>query len=104
VELFLKHVQQDWMELQVFSRPKPGSSRMYPETDIPYISIDERKAKTIISRYTQPWNEIIDQICKKYNNNKTLAENIFDSKYFSLFRKNSLTHVNKPLFCNIQTY
>ena len=71
----------------VFSRPKSGSSRMYPETDIPYISIDERKLKQLSQDTPQPWNEIIDQICKKYNINKTLAENIFDSKYFSLFEK-----------------
>ena len=71
----------------VFSRPKPGSSRMYPETDIPYISIDERKLKQLSQDTPQPWNEIIDQICKKYNINKTLAENIFDSKYFPLFEK-----------------
>ena len=71
----------------VFSRPKPGSSRMYPETDIPYISIDKRKLKQLSQDIPQPWNEIIDQICKKYNINKTLAENIFDSKYFPLFEK-----------------
>lgn len=71
----------------LFSRPKPGSSRMYPETDIPYISIDEGKLKELSQDTPQPWNEIIDQICKKYNINKTLAENIFDSKYFSLFEK-----------------
>lgn len=71
----------------VFSRPKPGSSRMYPETDIPYISIDKRKLKQLSQDIPQPWNEIIGQICKKYNINKTLAENIFDSKYFPLFEK-----------------
>lgn len=71
----------------VFSRPKPGSSRMYPETDIPYISIDKRKLKQLSQDTPQPWNEIIDQICKKYKINKTLAENIFDSKYFPLFEK-----------------
>lgn len=71
----------------VFSRPKPGSSRMYPETDIPYISITKGKLKQLSQDTPQPWNQIIDQICKKYTINKTLAENIFDSKYFSLFEK-----------------
>lgn len=71
----------------VFSRPKPGSSRMYPETDIPYISIAKGKLKQLSQDTPQPWNQIIDQICKKYTINKTLAENIFDSKYFSLFEK-----------------
>ncbi|MDP9305246.1 MAG: Glu-tRNA(Gln) amidotransferase subunit GatE [Thermoproteota archaeon] len=71
----------------VFSRPKPGSSRMYPETDISYISIAKGKLKQLSQDIPQPWNQIIDQICKKYTINKTLAENIFDSKYFSLFEK-----------------
>ena len=69
----------------VFSRPRPGSSRMYPETDIPYISIDENKLKELSKHIPQPWNVVIDQIHKKYGINKTLAENIFDSQYFSLF-------------------
>lgn len=69
----------------VFSRPRPGSSRMYPETDIPYIAIDENRLKELSMNIPVPWNEVIDQICKKYTINRTLAENIFDSQYFSLF-------------------
>ena len=71
----------------VFSRPRPGSSRMYPETDIPYISIDDNKIKELSKNIPKPWNVVVDQICKKYGINKTLAENIFDSRYFSLFEK-----------------
>ncbi|MDW0144221.1 MAG: Glu-tRNA(Gln) amidotransferase subunit GatE [Nitrososphaeraceae archaeon] len=71
----------------VFSRPRPGSSRMYPETDIPYISIDENELKELSKNIPQPWNVVIDQIHKNYGINKTLAENIFDSQYFSLFEK-----------------
>jgi glutamyl-tRNA(Gln) amidotransferase subunit E len=69
----------------VFSRPRPGSSRMYPETDIPYISIDGNRLEELSKNIPRPWNEVIDQICKKYLINRTLAENIFDSQYFSLF-------------------
>jgi glutamyl-tRNA(Gln) amidotransferase subunit E len=71
----------------VFSRPRPGSSRMYPETDIPYISIDDNKIKELSKNIPKPWNVVVDLICKKYGINKTLAENIFDSRYFSLFEK-----------------
>lgn len=71
----------------IFSRPRPGSSRMYPETDIPYISINENKLKELSKHIPKPWNEVIDQIHKNYDINKTLAENIFDSQYFSLFEK-----------------
>lgn len=70
-----------------FSRPRPGSSRMYPETDIPYISIDENTVKRLSQNIPQPWDVVIEQISKKYNINKTLAENIFDSQYFILFEK-----------------
>lgn len=71
----------------VFSRPRPGSSRMYPETDIPYISINENRLRELSKNIPLPWNEVIDQICKKYLINRTLAENIFDSQYYSLFEK-----------------
>jgi glutamyl-tRNA(Gln) amidotransferase subunit E len=73
--------------ITVFSRPRPGSSRMYPETDIPYISIDNIKLKELSKNIPKPWNVVIEQISKKYGINKTLAENIFDSRYFSLFEK-----------------
>ncbi len=73
--------------ITVFSRPRPGSSRMYPETDIPYISIDNDKLKELSKNIPQPWNVVIEQISKKYGINKTLAENIFDSHYFSLFER-----------------
>jgi glutamyl-tRNA(Gln) amidotransferase subunit E len=82
----------------VFSRPRSGSSRMYPETDIPYISIDENKLKELSKHIPQPWNVVIDQIHKKYGINKTLAENIFDSQYFSLF-ENIVSHTSiNPTF------
>jgi glutamyl-tRNA(Gln) amidotransferase subunit E len=77
----------------VFSRPRPGSSRMYPETDIPYISIKENRLEELSKNIPRPWNEVIDQICKKYLINRTLAENIFDSPYFSLF-ENIVSHTS----------
>jgi len=79
----------------VFSRPRPGSSRMYPETDIPYISINENRLRELSKNIPLPWNEAMDQICKKYLINRTLAENIFDSQYFSLFENiSSHTSIN----------
>ena len=66
---------------------------MYPETDIPYISIDENELKELSKNIPQPWNVVIDQIHKNYGINKTLAENIFDSQYFSLF-ENIVSHTS----------
>lgn len=73
--------------ITAFSRPRPGSSRMYPETDIPYISLDDNTMKGLSKLIPQPWDVVIEQISKKYDINKTLAENIFDSQYFILFEK-----------------
>ena len=73
--------------ITAFSRPRPGSSRMYPETDIPYISIGDNTMKGLSKLIPQPWDVVIEQISKKYDINKTLAENIFDSQYFILFEK-----------------
>jgi glutamyl-tRNA(Gln) amidotransferase subunit E len=82
----------------VFSRPRPGSSRMYPETDIPYISINENRLRELSKSIPLPWNEIMDQICKKYLINLTLAENIFDSQHFSLFENISSHTSISPSF------
>ena len=82
----------------VFSRPRPGSSRMYPETDIPYISINANRLKELSMSIPLPWNEVMDQICKKYLINLTLAENIFDSQYFSLFENISSHTSISPSF------
>jgi len=80
-----RYVKKDGVT--AFSRPRPGSSRMYPETDIPYISIDENTVKGLSKNIPQPWDVVIEQISKKYGINKILAENIFDSQYFILFEK-----------------
>ena len=73
----------------VFLRPRPGASRMYPETDIPSISImpEEVKLARDEAGRTPTWNEAIDKIQKKYNLNKEQAEQIFDSEYMEEFEK-----------------
>jgi len=43
--------------------------------------------KKLSKNIPKPLNLVVDQVCKKYGINKTLAENIFDSRYFSLFEK-----------------
>ncbi|HVX01705.1 MAG TPA: Glu-tRNA(Gln) amidotransferase subunit GatE [Nitrososphaera sp.] len=71
----------------VFSRPRPGAARMYPETDIPTIPITDRKLGALQDKIPRPWDEVVDAIAKKYNLNKTLASKIFDSDYLSIFEQ-----------------
>jgi glutamyl-tRNA(Gln) amidotransferase subunit E len=69
----------------IYSRPKPGSARMYPETDIPSFKITEDLLISLKEKVPKSWNETILYIAKKYQINKNLAEKIFDSNYFEIF-------------------
>jgi glutamyl-tRNA(Gln) amidotransferase subunit E len=71
----------------IFSRPRPGSSRMYPETDILPIPVDSTLLCDLKQKTPLSWSELINQIMQKYSLNKTLSEHIFDSQYFDIFEK-----------------
>src|SRR4051794_35416342 len=71
----------------IFSRPRPGSSRMYPETDILPIPVDSTLFYDLKQKTPLSWSELINQIMQKYSLNKTLSEHIFDSQYFDIFEK-----------------
>ena len=71
----------------VFLRPRPGASRMYPETDIPTIQITKDEIDLAKSKVPKPWAESLLDIQNKYKINAQLSEQIFDSEYFTLFEK-----------------
>ena len=75
----------------LFIRPRAGSARMYPETDIPPIEINDYLLEKIKHSIPLSWNKIVDSVSKKYNINTTLAENIYDSRYYDIFEKISNT-------------
>jgi glutamyl-tRNA(Gln) amidotransferase subunit E len=69
----------------VFLRPRPGAARMYPETDIPTIPVTESMLRDLADKVPRPWDEIIDSIAKKYELNRVIASQIFDSDYLGTF-------------------
>ena len=69
----------------IYSRPKPGSARMYPETDITPFKIRDDLLVALKEKVPKSWNETISYLAKKYQLNKNLAEKIFDSNYFEIF-------------------
>jgi len=71
----------------IFLRPRPGASRMYPETDIPTIKVSNNELDNASSMIPKSWDETILQIKTKYKINQQLSEQIFDSEYFELFEK-----------------
>ena len=70
-----------------FSRPRPGAARMYPETDIPPIPINNSLLNSLSDKIPKSWNDSIKIIAEKYRMNKKIAEQIFDSNYFTTFEK-----------------
>ena len=71
----------------VFLRPRPGVARMYPETDILPITITKSMLELLGNKVPRQWDEIVDSLVKKYNLNRKLANQIFDSEYFNVFEE-----------------
>jgi len=84
----------------IFLRPRPGASRMYPETDIPSISVppEEIKLAGDTADATKSWDESIAEIQQKYSLNSQLSEQVFDSVYMELFEKICENKKNSPNF------
>jgi glutamyl-tRNA(Gln) amidotransferase subunit E len=71
----------------VFSRPRPGAARMYPETDISSIPVSSSRIASLSEKVPKSMDEILNSLTNKYGLNKKLAEQIFDSNYFNIFEE-----------------
>jgi glutamyl-tRNA(Gln) amidotransferase subunit E len=71
----------------IFSRPRPGAARMYPETDIFPIPIDRSLLNSLAENLPKSMDEIINIFIHKYGLNKKLAIQIFDSPYLHIFEE-----------------
>lgn len=69
----------------VFLRPRPGSSRMYPETDIPPIIVENTEIEQARNKIPRSWEENLMALQKQYELNQQLSAQIFDSEYLDLF-------------------
>jgi len=71
----------------IFLRPRPGASRMYPETDIPPIIITKKELEDAKKNIPKSWVESLNELQKKYDLNLQLTVQIFDSVYLEIFEK-----------------
>ena len=69
----------------IYLRPRPGASRMYPETDIPPIIVTEAELMDAQKMMPKSWEETISELENTYNLNPQLAVQVFDSNYSDLF-------------------
>ena len=82
----------------VYLRPRPGASRMYPETDIPPIIVTENEINFAKKNIPKSWDESLKELQKKYELNSQLAEQIFDSEYLELFENICVDKKSSPNF------
>jgi glutamyl-tRNA(Gln) amidotransferase subunit E len=69
-----------------YMRPLPGAARMYPETDVPIISIDKNLLEDIKNNLPRWYNERVEQYTKT-GLHKQVAEYIAKSNYARDFGK-----------------
>ena len=82
----------------IFLRPRPGASRMYPETDIPTVKVTDAELIKVRSNIPKSWEDSIKELEEKYLINNQLAEQIFDSEYFEIFEQICSQKQNSPNF------
>ncbi len=69
----------------VYLRPRPGASRMYPETDIPPIIVEKEELAEAQRKIPKSWDQSLNDLQRTYQLNSQLALQIFDSNYLDLF-------------------
>ncbi|MBI2545356.1 MAG: Glu-tRNA(Gln) amidotransferase subunit GatE [Candidatus Aenigmarchaeota archaeon] len=70
-----------------FLRPLSGSNRMYPETDIPPFVISKQHLEELKKSLPEPLIHKLERFKSKFKLSNSLAEEIMESEYLSLFEK-----------------
>jgi glutamyl-tRNA(Gln) amidotransferase subunit E len=68
-----------------YMRPRPGSARMYPETDIPPTLLTEELIQEVRSNLPEPFEKRIARLKRQYGLNEKLSRQIADSEFNELF-------------------
>ncbi len=79
-----------------YMRPRPGSARMYPETDIPPVMLEGSRVERLRKSLPPLPDELLSRLQKEYGLNQILAERLMDSEYLPLFEKVAASAVLAP--------
>ena len=69
-----------------YMRPRPGASRMYPETDVPPVRISQQQLAQIRAGLPPPREVVMQQLLTKYHLNSKLASQLIESDYLDVFK------------------
>ncbi len=70
-----------------YMRPRPGAARMYPETDVPPVSVSPERIKRLGESLPRMPEEIARELEAKYSLSPKLAVQLVDSEYLSTFEE-----------------
>jgi len=63
-----------------YMRPRPGSQRMYPETDIPNIQVTEVMLVDLTKAVPQNWEARVSELARAYSLSEDMALKLYDSE------------------------
>ena len=63
-----------------YMRPRPGSSRMYPETDIPDITVGPRIREELRRAVPESWEQTVEKLEERFSLSRDLALKVYDSE------------------------
>ncbi len=78
-----------------YMRPRPGAARMYPETDVPPVSISRDRLQEIERNLPKMPEEIAKELQSKYNIGQKLACQLVDSEFLGVFE--SIVTISKGI-------
>lgn len=70
-----------------YMRPRPGAARMYPETDVPPVSISTQRIQHLLNNLPRMPEEIAKEFQSKYGLGSKLAGQLVDSEYLAVFEE-----------------
>ncbi len=70
-----------------FMRPRPGKARMYPETDVRPIKVDESLLAKLKRELPEPPEKTLERLKNQYRLSEDLAQQLFNSEYMFLFEE-----------------
>ena len=61
-----------------YMRPRPGSQRMYPETDVPVIAVAQSRVRALLKALPEDWERRVQRYVTRYALSRELALKIYD--------------------------
>lgn len=68
-----------------YMRPRPGAARMYPETDVPPVSVGAERIRRLRENLPRMPGEIAKDLQTRYSLSPKLAVQLVDSEYLAAF-------------------